>query len=550
MNASSPSARGSEGAWLWGPAPDLLLGCGLAYVAFVVVFVLADVRWATRAAPVAIAFLGLALNTPHYGATLKRVYEQRADRRRYALFTLYATLLLVALMAAGLHVVWIGSALITLYISWSPWHFAGQNYGLALMFLRRRGIEVTPQTKRLLYTSFLCSFLLVLLLAHGPFQALGIFPVPSFQREVYSFLSLDLPEIPTRLAIFTVGLVHVASLAVVMTRLLRQSALSTLVPTLSLVALQAMWFTVPAALAATGRLTFTSFALSSIWISFAHSIQYLWITSYYAKRSDASVRLPGYLLSTLAWGGIATVLPALVFAPSALGTVSYHAGLAILVFSVVNLHHFLLDGAIWKLRDGRVASVLLRSMVEPVGAPLEAGARLGRRTVEGVGAACMALAVFGLWENQFGVIGGLQRGDLERVEQASAWLARIGRESHAVHHELGRKYAKAGNWARAQWHFGRSVEIQPSVAGFFHLAVARAKDGELEAAQQDLERALALDPEHLPSLRQMARVSRELGDHARELDALERAAAVAPSDRKVRAALVRARREASWLGSP
>ena len=31
--------------------------------------------------------------------------------------------------------------LFTLYLTWSPWHYTGQNYGIAVMFLRRRGVE-------------------------------------------------------------------------------------------------------------------------------------------------------------------------------------------------------------------------------------------------------------------------------------------------------------------------------------------------------------------------------------------------------------------------
>lgn len=549
MTTSSPSARGPEGAWLWGPVPDLLLGCGIGYAVFVAVFVGFDAAWAGGAAPVAIAFLGLAVNTPHYGATLKRVYEQAADRRRYVFFTVYVTLALALLLVAGLHVVWIGSALITLYISWSPWHFAGQNYGLALMFLRRRGVEVTPLAKRLLYTSFVCSFLLVLLLAHGPIQALGIFPVPSFEREVYGFLSLGLPELPTRIAIVATGLGYVASLVGALAIFLRRARPALLAPALCLVALQAMWFSVPAALAATGRLTFTSFALSSVWISFAHSLQYLWITSYYARRSDASLRVPGYLLRTLAWGSAVTVLPALLLAPALLGTVSFHAGLAILVFAVVNVHHFVLDGAIWKLRDGRVASVLLRDGGD---LPPDTGARsgFGRRVVYAVGAVCAGVAFAGLWENQFGVIAALERGDLSRVERATERLTWLGRESHAVHHELGRKYAAREDWERARSHFLRSLEIQPSPQGWYHLGLVRARTGDPTGARQALDRALALDPEHLASLALLAQVSREQGDLASEREALERATVLAPADHELSARLVRARHEASRREAP
>ena len=36
--------------------------------------------------------------------------------------------------------------------------------------------------------------------------------------------------------------------------------------------------------------------------------------------------------------------------------------LAFLIFTaLVNIHHFILDGAIWKLRDGRIATLLLNS---------------------------------------------------------------------------------------------------------------------------------------------------------------------------------------------
>ena len=53
------------------------------------------------------------------------------------------------------------------YLTWSPWHYTGQNYGLAVMFLRRRDVTITPTAKRLFHASFLFSFLLTLLVVHG-----------------------------------------------------------------------------------------------------------------------------------------------------------------------------------------------------------------------------------------------------------------------------------------------------------------------------------------------------------------------------------------------
>ena len=355
------------------------------------------------------------------------------------------------------------------------------------------------------------------------------------------------------MALVAVAIVYVGSLGAAIVMLLRRARAQDLAPTLCLVALQAMWFSVPAVLAASGALTFTSFALSSVWIAFAHSLQYLWITSYYARRSEGSRGLPSYLLRALAWGSAVTVFPALAFAPGLLGTFSFHAGLAILLFAVVNLHHFLLDGAIWKLRDGRVASVLLKSAEEGDrrGPPIvaERAGRIGLHAVYAVGAACGVVAFFGLWENQFGVVAALERGDLPRVARANERLTWIGRESHAVHQQLGRKLAQREEWRSALWHFERSLEIQPSVQAWYTLAELRADTGDPEAAREAVESALALGPDHLLSLTLLARVSSDLGDPTRAREALERAVALVPGNHSIRALLVRARHEEAQLSA-
>src|SRR4029450_5726936 len=58
------------------------------------------------------------------------------------------------------------SFFVTLYLTWSPWHYTGQNYGLSVMFLRRGGVSLEPQLKRWIYASFLLSYALVFLLLH------------------------------------------------------------------------------------------------------------------------------------------------------------------------------------------------------------------------------------------------------------------------------------------------------------------------------------------------------------------------------------------------
>src|SRR5512143_877805 len=115
------AAAPQSNRWLFGPVPDVLLGCGVAYMAFFIALVFAgpELRaWLPMGLlPVVSVFFG----TPHYGATLLRVYEQRAERRAYAFFTVWLTGVVALLYVGGLYSAALGSFLLSLYLTWSPW---------------------------------------------------------------------------------------------------------------------------------------------------------------------------------------------------------------------------------------------------------------------------------------------------------------------------------------------------------------------------------------------------------------------------------------------
>ncbi len=129
--ASAPPvlvAPASARPWLFNAPLDLLVGCGAWSLPF-----LALVFWLQRdaagAATLALAFyaLGLFCNNPHYMATLHRAYHTAGDFAKYRFFTVYVTALLALVvvlvhLAPGL-VPWV----VTLYLTWSPWHYTGQN---------------------------------------------------------------------------------------------------------------------------------------------------------------------------------------------------------------------------------------------------------------------------------------------------------------------------------------------------------------------------------------------------------------------------------------
>lgn len=284
----------SDRRWLYGPAPDLLLGCGLGYMAFFVVILVAGPGLHSLLPlgllPLASVFAG----TPHYGATLLRVYEDGAERRRYAFFAVWLTLVIWGLYALGLYWGALGSVLLTVYLTWSPWHYTGQNYGIALMFLRRRGVEITPRTKRAIYASFLLSFCLTLLAIHGSADAQYYAPVASYGDSPYRFVALGVPSPWWQYGFALLGAAYLASLAVAARALLRVASARDLAPSAAIALTQLLWFSLPPLGRELGLFPqlhpfapdFATFMI--IWIAVGHAVQYLWITTFYAQGRGAT----------------------------------------------------------------------------------------------------------------------------------------------------------------------------------------------------------------------------------------------------------------------
>jgi tetratricopeptide (TPR) repeat protein len=347
--ASSPSSI-PEPRWISRPAIDLIVGCG----AWSAPLLLVAGRWAagsTRAWAVAFYLLALGLNYPHYMATVYRAYHTHSELAKYRIFTVHITVLL-AVLAAGSHI-WTPLApwLFTLYVTWSPWHYTGQNFGLLMMFARRNGLAPTSGERRLLYLAFLASYVLLFVTFHT-----GAAADPLVR-------SLGIPAAvagPTR-AVMVVGFAALAGTALV--RMMTRASLGAMAAPLTLVSTQSLWFVVPALVEWLSGAPVQQTRYATGVLAVMHSAQYLWITSYFARReaeSDGGAAWrPWSYAATLLAGGIALFVPGPWMA-------SYLFGIdftrSVLVFTaIVNIHHFILDGAVWKLRDGRIAALLLDS---------------------------------------------------------------------------------------------------------------------------------------------------------------------------------------------
>ncbi|HYL82652.1 MAG TPA: hypothetical protein VE263_00330, partial [Candidatus Angelobacter sp.] len=316
----------------------------------------------SRAWVFAFYFLALFFNYPHFMATVYRAYHTHSEFAKYRIFTLHVALLL-ALTGVLAHlwyplVPWI----FTLYICWSPWHYTGQNFGLLMMFARRAGISPAPAERRALHLSFLASYLLLMLSFHT-----GASGDPLV-------LSLGLPEkftLPARgfLAVF-----FVVSSGWALVSLARRSSLRAIIAPFALTTTQFLWFLLPAVIQLASGREIPQTRYSSGILAVLHSAQYLWITSYYQEREaraagDTQWKFSRYLVTLIA-GGIALFIPG----PWIVSRI-FHADFAasFLTFTaLVNIHHFILDGALWKLRDSRIAALLLDARAKTAATGMDA----------------------------------------------------------------------------------------------------------------------------------------------------------------------------------
>jgi tetratricopeptide (TPR) repeat protein len=358
QNSKEQAAPWVYKAWIYNPWLDLTVGCG-AWSA--PLLLLSYFSLASNARTWSIAFYVLALffNYPHYMATIYRAYHRSEDFQKYRIFTVHTTALIVLTLMLSHYWLRLLPWIFTIYLTWSPWHYSGQNYGLFMMFARRAGADPDKPARRALYGAFVVSYLILFLGFHtGPstdplFLSLGIPAVVSHWEQIILCVAF--------LGLSVFGLRSLA----------RGTGWRRLIPSLTLFSSQFLWFLLPSAISLIRGLEIPQNRYSSGVLAVMHAAQYLWITSYYARREavgqqskDAAEQglrnwRPLAYFGVLILGGIALFVPGPWLASRAF---HYDFTSSFLIFTaLVNIHHFILDGAIWKLRDGRIASLLLNS---------------------------------------------------------------------------------------------------------------------------------------------------------------------------------------------
>jgi tetratricopeptide (TPR) repeat protein len=523
MNAPAPRP-----VWIGRPWIDLLIGCGgwsLPLLAFSYALVEGDVpRWSA-------VFYGLALvcNYPHYMATIYRAYG-RDDRGAHRLYTHWLTAGLLALGVAAHAWFPLVPWLFTAYVMWSPWHYTGQNFGVLMMFLRRAGVDVSAEERRRLHLAFLASFVMLL----------AAFNTGASTDPLV--LSLGLPPIAARIVEAGAGLTFLAGGLAAFVPLARRAPGRALVAPLTLYSTQALWFVLPVAVSWMASIDTPQTRYSSGMLAVMHSAQYLWITRYFARRdAEQAARAGGWspwrYWTTLVAGGAALFLPV-----PWLASYGWHLDFTasvLIVAAIVNLHHFMIDGVVWKLRNPRVGRVLVQADAAAANAAPPAAAAMApadavpaRRPARtwawrvALVAGLAALAALDQWRYVLAI------GHHERDRLANA--ARLNPYDSGTYLRLARVESEAGNRAAAVAALRRAVDLNPQNPVLAQALVRRLIEaGELAEASRANDALLARWPDDVDAVVNAGVLADRLGDAAGAERRWTEAVARDPSQRRV-----------------
>jgi hypothetical protein len=357
----APVETGAESGslvWILHPAIDLLLCCG-GVVWLLFAFHYFIVAPANNQVMVSLLSLLVIVGThvlseTHTSATLVRAYKNGETRARYSLYTRWAALACGALALAGLFIAGFTPILAKLYLVWVVQHFTAQTYGMTLLYCYKNNYKLSNKEK----------FVLASVLNLTAVQAI----VRQFTFKDWNgngFLAQVIPFWgPMPEWIYQTSLI----------------LLTLAIGAFCLVGLRKLFFErlvfpLPAAL-----MLFTGVAIflvgkdvaGVLWLyvpAFYHGAQYVVLTAAQHLKEQglpegmstgemwkllgqsAGLRYVGILLL----GAIAIYIGV----PRLLQDCGFDYSLAFAtVFCAVNLHHFLTDQAIWKLRDPKLRKSL------------------------------------------------------------------------------------------------------------------------------------------------------------------------------------------------
>jgi hypothetical protein len=288
--------------------------------------------------------LSWVANWPHFSATSLRLYESRENVRRFRLtavaipfFVLFATI------ASFWYPVSFAPYFVKLFVLWSPYHYSAQTLGFTLIYARRANLFISRTARGALTAFFVSSFLARYAETENALRTGFLYAVAY-------------PQVPLPLwAPSACEAVMYASLALLAFEILPEIRKGDRLPWIVAlpIATQYLWYVVGAP-----TLSF------QVLVPFFHSLQYLliaWSVEMHARASRGAAF--SALFGSARWFALNVLLGGTLFwgVPRLLALRGWNLDFSIVMIAgAVSLHHYFVDGVIWKLkREGGKSPLFL-----------------------------------------------------------------------------------------------------------------------------------------------------------------------------------------------
>ena len=332
------------GRWLWSERIDMLWIAGGASLLFGALVLPLSYLWAGFG-PVVVAtvlHLGVIVNYPHYAATYELAVRERTKRPRAFRWLVGTSPLMFAVAAAAVR--WPAlfvMPLLRVYLTWSAFHYAAQHFGIASMYSAKGGRPLVPREKRPLQASFVGVAIYMMI-------ALNMIDAQTLPGTMpsYGVMGAVLPR-----AMYPVAVAVLAASAaafVLGNARLRTRTGRGFDGSVWLLALtNCAWFVVPNIWLPGANEPWLG-ELFAFWVPIAvpffHCAQYLGVAADRARSEEP--------LRPVLWMSSLVVLGLLLFEATVWGLpriTSVAASQAVLIVtSILNIHHFVIDGVMWK----------------------------------------------------------------------------------------------------------------------------------------------------------------------------------------------------------
>ena len=309
----------------------MLIGGGLSLVVTLVILA----RGSEIVSVAMLPYLFLLSNAAHFAASTVRLYTKPGAYESLPFLTMGFPLLALGVLTLCIALAeYIGPHLQSLYLTWSPYHYAAQAYGLAVMYSYRSGCRLLPGDKRLLWWVAMLPFFYNFLTAPG----VGL-------RWLLPESTIAIPAVRGIILSVHYTLLAAAFLTPILLFAKIWRSASGPMPLIGMLAVvtNGIWFFVLAPLEA--------FVYATIF----HGIQYLAIVIVFHLRDQMARpdNRHGRLYHVLWFYGACVLLGYALFYALPQGYVFLGFGKVesvLLVVAAINLHHFIVDAYIWRLR--------------------------------------------------------------------------------------------------------------------------------------------------------------------------------------------------------